>query len=50
MCDWVPVDWADPPAQPGDPELVTAVGDIDLDALDDALPWHVKTKFEGNFT
>ncbi len=48
MCDWVPVDWPDRDPEPGC-ELVTAVGDIDLDALDDALPWHVKTKFEGNF-
>lgn len=50
MCDWVPVDWPDPEPQPG-LELVSAVGDlnIDLDGLDDKIPWHVRTKIEGNF-
>lgn len=47
MCDWVP--WDQDIPEPQDGELVTAVGDLDLDALDDALPWHVKTKFEGKF-
>lgn len=47
MCDWVPIDWPD--ADPRCGELVSAVGDLDLDALDDAVPWHVKTKIEGNF-
>lgn len=46
MCDWVPVEWDDP--QP-DVELVSAVGEVDLDALDDALPWHVKTTIQGEF-
>jgi hypothetical protein len=48
LCDWVPWDSPDPEPQPGC-ELVTAVGDIDLDALDDAVQWHTNTKFEGTF-
>ena len=48
MVDWVPVDWPEPDfaAQP-----VSALApDIDLDTLVDALPWHIRTKIEGNFT
>lgn len=49
MRDWVPVDWPDPEPIPGS-ELVTAVGDeVDLDAMFDAMPWQVRTKFEGTF-
>lgn len=48
MVDWVPVDSPDPPDLP---EPVSAVGPVpDLQAMDDAIPWHIKTKFEGNFT
>ena len=47
MVDWVPVDWPDPE---GLPEPVSACGpDVDLETLDDALPWHVKTKIQGVF-
>src|SRR6478609_942684 len=46
MKDWVPIDWPD---RTDGLEPPTAVGEIDLEALDDALPWHVKTKFEGTF-
>lgn len=49
MCNWVPVDWPDPDPQPG-LELVSASADIDLAALDDAIPWHTKTKIKGRFT
>lgn len=47
MIDWVPVHWPDPdPATVGQP--VSACGpDIDLEQLDEALPWHVKTKIRG---
>lgn len=48
MRDWVPVDWPDPDPIPGS-ELVTARGEVDLDAMYDAIPWHVRTKFEGTF-
>lgn len=48
MVDWVPVDWPDP--EPGTPDAPSALApDIDLDALDNALPWHVKTKIKGSF-
>lgn len=47
MCDWVPIDTPEPEHGV---ELVSAQADIDLDALDDAIPWHTKTKFEGTFT
>lgn len=48
MVDWVPVDWPDLPAES---QAVSALApDVDLEALDDALPWHVKTKIEGVFT
>ena len=49
MCDWVPVEWPDPPPQPG-AELISAAESVNLDALDDAIPWHVRTKIEGDFT
>lgn len=49
MCDWVPIDTPDRPPQPG-VELVSAADDLNLDALDDAVPWHVKTKIQGDFT
>lgn len=49
MCDWVPVEWPDPEPEPGC-ELVSAVGEIDVDALDDLVPWHTKTRFEGKFS
>ncbi len=49
VTDWVPWDAPEPdPDDPDAPELVTATGPLpDLDA---ALPWHVRTKIEGNFT
>lgn len=47
--EWVPMDVVDP--DPKRTESLSAQGEpIDLDALDDALPWHVKTRIEGNFT
>lgn len=46
LVDWVPVDWPD---RPGDEQKVSAQADVDLESLDAALPWHVKTKFEGTF-
>lgn len=46
MCDWVSVDTPDRPAQPG-VELVSAADAVNLDALDDVVPWHVKTKIKG---
>lgn len=47
MVDWVPVD---SPDRDDLPVTVSAQGPpVDLAALDDALPWHVKTKIEGNF-
>jgi hypothetical protein len=49
MCDWVPIDTPDRPRQPG-VELISAADDLNLDALDDAIPWHSTTKIEGNFT
>lgn len=49
MCDWVPIDWPDKPPQPG-VELVSAAEHVNLDALDDVIPWHTRTKIEGNFT
>lgn len=50
LVDWVPITAPDSPPQPG-VELVSASDgvEVDLDALEDALPWHVKTKFEGAF-
>lgn len=51
LVDWVPVDWPDPDPAVAAPMVTAADGaDINLDALEDALPWHVKTKFEGKFT
>jgi hypothetical protein len=47
MVDWVPVDWPDLPDVPPAPSALAP--DIDLDALDNALPWHVKTKIQGAF-
>jgi hypothetical protein len=49
LCDWVPVD---SPEVDNGAELVSAVNcrDIDLDKLDDALPWHVRTHIQGGFT
>lgn len=49
MIDWWPVDKQVPPElAPLQP--VSACGpDVDLDALDDLLPWHVKTHIEGSF-
>lgn len=49
MVDWVPVDWPDPEPIPGS-ELVTAQGEVDLDAMLDAMPWQVRTRIEGSFT
>lgn len=49
MVDWVPVDWPDPEPVEGS-ELVTAQGDVDLDAMLDAIPWKTRTNIEGNFT
>jgi 3-oxoacyl-ACP reductase-like protein len=48
MCQWVPLD---APEVDNGAELVSAVGssDIDLNALDDAIPWHVKTHISGGF-
>ena len=45
---WVSLDTEDPdPVRTAD---LSAQGDpIDPRALDDALPWHVKTKLEGDF-
>lgn len=49
LVDWVAFDSPDPEPQPGC-ELVTAQGPmVDLDDLEDALPWHVKTKIKGAF-
>ena len=50
MCNWVPIDTPDSPDRP-DSELITAADGVavDLDKLDDALPWHVKTHIEGSF-
>lgn len=45
--DWIPADAEDP-----DPQRTaanSAVGDVDLEAMWDAVPWHVQTKIEGNF-
>lgn len=50
LVDWVPIDSPDPAPRPG-VELISASDgvDIDLDALEDALPWHVRTKIKGAF-
>lgn len=46
MVDWVPVDWDDRT----ETKAVSALSaDVDLEQLDDLLPWHVKTKIEGAF-
>lgn len=47
LVDWVPFDAPDVPGLPTPP---SACGpDVDLDAMDDVLPWHVKTKIQGAF-
>jgi hypothetical protein len=44
--EWVSVDAPDSPI----PDLTSAVGPIpDPEQLVDALPWHVRTRIEGNF-
>lgn len=50
LVDWVPITTPDPPPQSG-AELVSASDgvEVDLDALEDALPWHVRTKIKGAF-
>lgn len=47
MVDWAPVDWEDTRGLP-DPPSATAP-DIDLDTLDDLVPFHTKTHIEGAF-
>lgn len=45
---WVPIGTSDP--DPVRTASTSAQGDpIDPSALDDILPWHVKTKIEGDF-
>lgn len=47
MVDWAPWDWED---TRGLPDAPSATGpDIDLNALDDQIPWHTKTHIEGAF-
>lgn len=46
MVDWVPLDAPDSDLA----DETTAVGPVpDLDAMYEALPWHVKTNIEGAF-
>lgn len=47
MVDWAPVDWEDTRGLPDAPSATAP--DVDLEALDDLVPWHVKTKIEGAF-
>ena len=49
LIDWVPFDWEDP--NPTETESLSVCSpDIDLDTLDDAIPWHTKTHLQGGFT
>jgi hypothetical protein len=48
VVDWIPVDAPDP--DPQRTESMSATGPpIDLEAMWDAIPWHVKTNIEGRF-
>jgi hypothetical protein len=49
MVDWAPWDWTVPPERLATHPPSALAPDVDLAAMDDALPWHVKTKIEGAF-
>lgn len=48
VVDWVPIDTPDDPTVP--PPITATGGPINLDDLDDAIPWHIKTKIAGDFS